>query len=63
VGFVADKDVFYHANLTNKMYLLWYNTHVVKNPGMPDEDSGSDQLPIRIYTHVKMNNALSLWPI
>ena len=57
--FMPDNDVFYHANLANFMFIDWYKVPIFMNPGTPDEEGASEQLPVQIYTHERLapNNA------
>jgi pseudolysin len=59
----ADNDAFYNANITNNMYIAWFNSPAVLNLGTPDENGDSDLLPTQVYTHLKMSNAAWIEPL
>jgi len=51
----VDNDAFYHANITNNMYIDWFQSLAVLNTGSSDEQT----LPVQIYTH--WNNSNAFW--
>ena len=56
-NYLADNNAFYHANVTNNMYILWYASPAF----FLGENQDGEPLPVRLNTHVNFLGANAFW--